>query len=82
MEEAALKDGEYVGVRRFTRILENGNDAKAITDRLVDICGGLVNLRTAIMRYRKPQDSLRFFRCQMLKLPEQPASAMGELLSN
>ena len=65
IEEAALKEGEYVGVRRFTRILENGNDAKAITDRLVDICGGLVNLRTAIMRYRKPQDSLRFFRCQL-----------------
>lgn len=62
MEEAALKDGEYVGVRRFLRILESGSDAKALTDRVVDTCGSMVNLRTAIMRYRKPQGSSLFYR--------------------
>ena len=59
-EEMALKDGEYVGVRRFARILENGNDGKALTDRMVDMCGSLVNLRTSIMRYRKPKGKSRF----------------------
>lgn len=61
-EEAALKDGEYVGVRRFVRILENGIDGKQFTDRMVDLCGGLVNLRTSIMNYRKPQGTSRFHR--------------------
>lgn len=61
-EEAALKDGEYVGVRRFVRILENGIDGKNFTDRLVDLCGSLVNLRTSIVNYRKPQGKSRFHR--------------------
>lgn len=61
-EEAALKDGEFVGVRRFVSILENGIDCKAFTDRVVDLCGSLVNLRTSIMNYRKPQGSSRFHR--------------------
>lgn len=61
-EEAAMRDGEYVGVRRFVRITEDGVDAKALTDAVVDMCGGMVNLRTAIMRYRKPAGSLVFFR--------------------
>ncbi len=29
LEAAALREGEYVGVRRFTRTLERGGDAKA-----------------------------------------------------
>lgn len=61
-EESALKDGEYVGVRRFVRILENGNEEKQLTDKMVDLCGGLVNLRTSIMHYRKPQGNSRFHR--------------------
>lgn len=28
LEEAALKEGEYVAVRRFVRLLERGGDAK------------------------------------------------------
>ena len=61
-EEAALKDGEYIGVRRFVRILENGIDGKNLTDRIVDQCGSLVNLRTSIMHYRKPAGTSRFHR--------------------
>ncbi|KAK9808828.1 hypothetical protein WJX72_004439 [[Myrmecia] bisecta] len=62
MEAASLKEGEYVAVRRFTRILERGDDAKSSLDMVIDKCGALVNLRTAIMRYRKPRRWFRFFR--------------------
>ena len=34
LEGAALREGEYVGVRRFTRILERGDAAKATVDAL------------------------------------------------
>lgn len=62
-EIRSLKEGEYVGVRRFTRILERGTEAKADLDKVIDRCGSLVNLRTAIMRYRKPRRWFRFYRC-------------------
>ena len=62
LEVKNLRDGEYVAVRRFTRILERGPEAKATTDRVIDECGLLINLRTAIMRYRKPKDIKKFFR--------------------
>lgn len=62
LEVAALKEGEYVAVRRFVRLLERGGDAKAALDELVDRAGALVNLRTAISRYRKPRRRFRFFR--------------------
>ena len=61
-EVKSLKEGEYVGVRRFTRILERGTEAKSDLDIVIDRCGGLVNLRTAIMRYRKPRRWFRFYR--------------------
>ncbi|KAL3150044.1 hypothetical protein ABBQ38_013395 [Trebouxia sp. C0009 RCD-2024] len=61
-EVKSLKEGEYVGVRRFTRILERGTEAKSDLDKVIDRCGGLVNLRTAIMRYRKPRRWFRFYR--------------------
>ncbi len=61
-EVRSLKDGEYVGVRRFTRILERGPEAKGDLDKVIDRCGSLVNLRTAIMRYRKPRRWFRFYR--------------------
>ena len=61
-EVKSLKDGEYVGVRRFTRILERGPEAKSDLDKVIDRCGSLVNLRTAIMRYRKPRRWFRFYR--------------------
>ena len=58
-----MREGEYVGVRRFIRALERGMDSKALVDELVDRCGAVINLRTAIMHYRKPRDSFRFYRC-------------------
>ena len=64
-EVKSLKEGEYVGVRRFTRILERGTEAKSDLDKVIDRCGGLVNLRTAIMRYRKPRRWFRFYRSQL-----------------
>lgn len=33
-ETKNLRDGEYVGVRRFVRILEQGPDAKATVDKV------------------------------------------------
>ena len=36
--------------------------AKAALDELIDRAGALVNLRTAISRYRKPRRRFRFFR--------------------
>ena len=61
-ESAALRDGDYVAVRRFTRMLERGSEAKAALDQVIDRAGALVNLRTAISRYRKPRRRFRFFR--------------------
>ncbi len=61
-ETKNLQDGEYVGMRRFTRILERGTEAKTEVDAVVDACGTLINLRTSIMRYRKPKNIGKFFR--------------------
>lgn len=61
--DAAMREGEYIGVRRFIRALERGMDSKALVDGWVDKCGAVINLRTAIMRYRKPRGSFRFYRC-------------------
>ena len=61
-ENKNLIDGEYVGMRRFTRILERGVEAKTEVDAVVDACGVLLNLRTSIMRYRKPKSVGKFFR--------------------
>lgn len=61
-ETKNLQEGEYVGMRRFTRTLERGTEAKAEVDAVVDACGTLINLRTSIMRYRKPKNIGKFFR--------------------
>jgi Inositol hexakisphosphate len=61
-ETKNLQEGEYVGMRRFTRILERGTEAKTEVDAVVDACGTLINLRTSIMRYRKPKNIGKFFR--------------------
>jgi len=61
-ERKNMEDGEYVGVRKFTRTLEMGLEAKAEVDAVIDACGLLVNLRTAIVRYRKPKSIEAFFR--------------------
>ena len=34
-EAAALREGEYVAVRRFTRLLEGGPEAKAALDQVL-----------------------------------------------
>ena len=39
-----------------------GDDAKALVDQWTDACAAVINLRTAIMRYRKPKSSARFYR--------------------
>lgn len=57
-----MREAEYVGVRRFIRALDKGMDSKAFVDHYVDRCAAVVNLRTAIMRYRKPRGSFRFYR--------------------
>lgn len=61
-EKRHLEEGDYIGTRRFTRTLERGPEAKAEVDAVVDACGVLINLRTAIMRYRKPKSLEKFFR--------------------
>lgn len=62
LETKNLEEGEYVGMRRFTRTLERGSEAKSEVDAVVDACGVLINLRTSIMRYRKPKSVGKFFR--------------------
>ena len=42
---------------------------QAALDELVDRAGALVNLRTAISRYRKPRRRFRFFRSGSNVLP-------------
>ena len=37
-EAAALREGEYVAVRRFTRLLEGGAEAKAALDQVCAPC--------------------------------------------
>lgn len=74
-EVESLRDGDYVAVRRFVRILERGDDAKGVLDAVVDQCGSLINLRTAIMRYRKPKRWFTFYRCscyQTMSLHQSP----------
>ena len=51
------------------RILERGDDAKGVLDAVVDQCGGLINLRTAIMRYRKPKRWFTFYRSASMLMP-------------
>lgn len=64
-ETRNLRDGDYVGVRRFVRVLEQGVDVKTTVDQVIDACGVLVNLRTAIMRYRLPKTMDKFFRPEL-----------------
>lgn len=88
LEARQLRDGEYVAVRRFTRILERGPDAKATVDRVVDACGVLINLRTAIIRYRQPRSLDRFYRCWRyrgrlrLRLPAVVAASASPSLAS
>ncbi|GMH33294.1 hypothetical protein BSKO_01128 [Bryopsis sp. KO-2023] len=53
-ERIACEEGRYLAVRRLIRLLDSGPDSKQAVDRIIDACGMIINLRTAIMRYRKP----------------------------
>lgn len=53
-EQRSLAAGGYVGVRRVIRLLEEGDNAKRAVDTVIDAAGQLINLRMAVMRYRKP----------------------------
>ncbi|KAK2078696.1 hypothetical protein QBZ16_003536 [Prototheca wickerhamii] len=61
-EAANLWAGEYVAVRRLCRVLERGDAAKAAVDAVADAAGTLINLRTTIMRYRRPKSLDKFYR--------------------
>lgn len=61
-ELRSLASGGYMGVRRLTRLLENGEAAKRLADSMIDACSQLINLRVAIMRYRKPRHSYKYIR--------------------
>lgn len=64
-EAAALAAGDYEGVRRLTVLLDDGAAAKADADGEVDRCDGVVSLRRAIARYRKPRRTFRFYRPEL-----------------
>ena len=57
-----------------------GDDAKALVDQWTDACAAVINLRTAIMRYRKPRSSARFYRCAAS--PSASASACSQAISS
>lgn len=64
-EQRSLAAGGYVGVRRVVRLLEEGDSAKRALDTLVDAASVLINLRVAIMKYRKPRSSYKFLRPEL-----------------
>lgn len=53
-EHAAGEEGTYLAVRRLILLLDSGPDSKQAVDRVIDACDLLINLRTSIMRFRKP----------------------------
>jgi hypothetical protein len=54
MQESAStqRHAEYVGIRRLTRELRNGEAVQPWLDAVVDACGHMVNLRTVVGVYR------------------------------
>ncbi|WIA11258.1 hypothetical protein OEZ85_011384 [Tetradesmus obliquus] len=54
-ERVSLAAGGYVGVRRVVRLLEHGDSAKRLVDAVIDGCAQMLNLRVAIMRFRRPK---------------------------
>ena len=64
-EAAAFADGDYEGVARLTRLLDDGDAAKGVADAEVDRAGAVVSLRRAIARYRKPRRTFRFYRPEL-----------------
>lgn len=58
-ESASWSDGRFLAVRRLTRLLDNGPDAKAIVDVHIDACDALVNIRKAIGQYLRSGTNAR-----------------------
>ncbi|GFR48167.1 hypothetical protein Agub_g10003 [Astrephomene gubernaculifera] len=63
--QRSLAGGGYVGVRRVARLLEEGDAAKAVVDQIIDAASDVINLRVAIMKYRKPRSSYKYIRPEM-----------------
>ena len=53
--EASLKGGSYAAIQKLCHLLKYGDEAKEVTDVVIDTCGKLKNLRKAIFAYRKPR---------------------------
>jgi hypothetical protein len=54
-----------VGVRRVVRLFEEGERCKLVVDGMADAASDLLNLRVAIMKYRKPRSSYKFMRPEL-----------------
>ncbi|KAG2430310.1 hypothetical protein HYH02_013787 [Chlamydomonas schloesseri] len=63
--QRSLAAGGYVGVRKIERLLEEGEAAKKVVDQIIDAASDLINLRVAIMKYRKPRSSYTYMRPEM-----------------
>ncbi|GLI60364.1 hypothetical protein VaNZ11_002488 [Volvox africanus] len=61
----SLAGGGYVGVRKVARLLEEGDAAKKMVDEIIDAADDVINLRVAIMKYRKPRSSYKYIRPEM-----------------
>ena len=56
-EAAALREGEYVAVRRFTRLLEGGAEAKAALDQVLSQLSQVSILRL-VPRFLRPKHAV------------------------
>ncbi|GLC33893.1 hypothetical protein PLESTM_000131000, partial [Pleodorina starrii] len=63
--QRSLAGGGYVGVRKVARLLEEGDSAKKVVDQIIDAASDVINLRVAIMKYRKPRSSYKYIRPEM-----------------
>ncbi|KAG1680951.1 hypothetical protein FOA52_009910 [Chlamydomonas sp. UWO 241] len=64
-EQKSLAAGGYVGVRRVVRLLEEGEGSKNVVDNMVDAASDMINLRVAIMKYRKPRSLYKYIRPEL-----------------
>ena len=52
-ENVEWQEGEFLAVRRLSRLLDNGHEAKRMVKMSVDCCDMLVNIRREIGQFRK-----------------------------
>lgn len=69
LEQRQLRDGEYVAVRRFTRILERGPDAKATVDEVGAVDGGMWRLVARLLLYQLAQRQHAKATCSLRDAP-------------